>query len=181
MTTELLFCGNNINKANMLELKNQILKAFTNGSDDIHILFDSKGGELFYALEFYKFIAGLAPDQKAKLHIHSDGLIQSAAVLCFLSFDNRYITDKSSLKIQRDILEPMSTIKSQKQKTLDSLNDQMMYIITKIVSFTNIEIGNLKTNEAVDMTYQDAIQKGVGQKFDRVFQAGAIKIADVTA
>lgn len=182
MTTELLFCGNSINKANLLGLQNQLMLALSNGSDEIHIQFDSKGGELFYALDFYKFITALSPDQKAKLHIHASGLIQSSAVLCFLAFSNRYISDSSSISVQRITLDSTSTIKSQKQKTVDSLNDQMVYIITKIISLTNAEINSLNIpNQAIDLNNQEAIQKGFGQKFDRTFQAGAIKIPDIAA
>jgi ATP-dependent protease ClpP protease subunit len=181
MTTELLFCGNNINKPNMLELKTQILKAFSTGTDEIHILFDSKGGEVFYALDFYKFIVALPPDQKSKLHIYSNGLIQCSAALCFLSFDNRYVMDHSSFKVHRATLDTVSAVSSQKQKTIDSLNDQMLYIITKIISLTIIETDSLKIpNQSIDLTNLEAIQKGFGQQFNRKFQAGAIKIADIS-
>lgn len=180
MTTDIIFCGNRINYPNRLGLEIQISMALDNGSDEVHILFGSQGGEIFQALEFYKFITNLPNDKKAKLQIHSCGPIQSSAVVFFLSFDNRYVSDNSSFMLHKVRLENVATLTDDKQKNIDYFNSQMLDIITSKATLNQTEIDSLReTYDELNLTSEIAIQKNFGQKSSRKFQDTAITIPDI--
>lgn len=180
MATEIIFCGNRINYPNRLGLQTQISMALDSGSDEIHILFGSQGGEIFQALKFYMFISDLPSDKKVRLHIHSCGPIESSAVVFFLSFDNRYISDSGSFMLHKIRLENMTTLTEEKQINIDHFNSQMIEILKSKVTLDKTEIDNLReTYEDLNLTSEIAIQKKFGQKSNRKFQNTATTIPDI--
>ncbi|CAA9194677.1 hypothetical protein FLA105534_00267 [Flavobacterium bizetiae] len=180
MTTEIIFCGNRINKLNRLGLEIQISMALDSGSEEVHIMFGSPGGEIFQALEFYKFITNLPSNKKAKLYIHSCGPIESSAVVIFVSFDNRYVSDNSHFLLHKVRLQNMTALTKEQQQNIDYFNNQMLGILTSKVTLDQTEIDSLQTTyENLNLTSEIAIQKKFGQKSSRKFLDTAIIIPQI--
>lgn len=171
---EFIIVGARVELESRFKLEYNIKDALKNKFDEIHILFGSTGGEIYQALEFFKFVSKLDKQDRHKLHIYSAGPVESAAVVVFLSFDKRFILRNSSFMIH--------TVRQKHNESTDTnfdpcaakLNQSMLDIIISRTSLKSHDLAFLKNPvDKIKLTPEEAISKGFGKFSQYKFSSAA--------
>lgn len=163
----ILFKGGNINSYNRMVLQFEIWEGLRQGYDPINILFASVGGQIFQALEFYKYIKDLKPN----VNIFNIGEVRSASIIVFLAFDNRYYFPNSKFHMHSVRLKEGADKTEEKIKQNSIFTAEMISIIESTIQIEQSKMNVIKTTEDdIWLETQEEIEgSGIAKPYNKQF------------